>query len=71
MDGATLTQIISSIGFPIVACIGCAWYINKQSDSHKAEIEKITEALNNNTIALNRLIDKLGGELFEDKNNKM
>lgn len=69
MDGATLTQIISSIGFPIVACIGCAWYINKQSDSHKAEIEKITEALNNNTIALNRLIDKLGGELFENKNN--
>ena len=61
MDVATLTQIISSIGFPIVACIGCAWYINKQSDSHKAEIEKITEALNNNTIALNRLIDKLGG----------
>ena len=66
MDGNTLITVISSLGFPIVACMACAWYINKQSDSHKAEIEKITEALNNNTIALNRLIDKLGGDDNKD-----
>ena len=66
MDGNTLITVISSLGFPIVACMACAWYINKQSDAHKSEIEKITEALNNNTIALNRLIDKLGGD--DDKN---
>lgn len=60
MDAATITQIISSIGFPIVACMGCAWYINKQSDSHKKEIDRITEAVNNNTLALTRLLDKLG-----------
>ena len=71
MDAATITQIISSIGFPIVACLGCAWYINKQSDSHKQEIEKITEALNNNTLALTRLLDKLGSDEIESKKNTM
>lgn len=68
MDATTITQIVSSIGFPIVACMGCAWYINKQSDSHKKEIDKITEALNNNTLALTRLLDKLGDENESKKN---
>ena len=68
MDAATISQIISSIGFPIVACMGCAFYINKQDGRHKDEIDKITDALNNNTIALTRLLDKLGAE-DENKNN--
>lgn len=62
MDAATISQIISSIGFPIVACMGCAFYINKQDSRHKDEIDKITEALNNNTIALTRLLDKIGSD---------
>lgn len=68
MDTNTIISMVSGLGFPIVACFGCAWYINKQSDSHKSEIEKITQALNNNTLALTRLIDKLGGE-NESKEN--
>lgn len=70
MDANTIISIVSGLGFPIVACFGCAWYINKQSDSHKQEIDKITEALNNNTLALTRLIDKLGGEPNESGNIK-
>ena len=69
MDYNTIISLVSGLGFPIVACFGCAWYINKQSDSHKAEIDKITTALNNNTLALTRLIDKLGGEDIESKEN--
>ena len=69
MDTNTIISIVSGLGFPIVACFGCAWYINKQSDSHKEEIEKITTALNNNTLALTRLIDRLGGEEIENKND--
>jgi len=67
MDTAII-QIISSVGFPIVACMGCGWYINKQDSRHRNEIDKITDALNNNTIALTRLLDKLGAE-DENKNN--
>ena len=29
---------------------------------HKEEVSKMTEALNNNTLALQKLIDKLGAE---------
>lgn len=68
MDTNTIISMVSGLGFPIVACFGCAWFINKQSDSHKNEIDKITQALNNNTLALTRLIDKLGGE-NESKEN--
>lgn len=55
-----LGQLISSYGFPIVACGAMFWYMNKQTDVHKEEITKMTEALNNNTTALTRILDKLG-----------
>lgn len=63
-------QLISSVGFPIVACLGMGWYVKYQTDNyreevrdmqkeHKEEISRITEALNNNTEALQKLADKL------------
>ena len=68
MDSAII-QIISSVGFPIVACMGCGWYINKQDTRHRDEIDKITIALNNNTLAITKLLDKLGGDDIESKEN--
>lgn len=63
MDVSTIVSLISSLGFPIIACIYMARWVSKQMDSyradikelqddHKAEISKVTEALNNNTKAL-------------------
>ena len=74
MDWATL---IGSLGFPIVACLGMGYYVKYQTDSyrdevkdmraeHKEEISKISEALNNNTLALQKLCDKLD----DDKEKK-
>ncbi len=71
-----VVQLISSVGFPIVACLGMGWYVKYQTDSyreevkdmqkeHKEEIQKMSDALNNNTAALQRLCDKLDGG--EDK----
>lgn len=67
---ADITTLISSVGFPIVAAIACGWYCKYSSDQyrqevkdmqkeHKEEIAKVTEALNNNTLALQKLVDKL------------
>ena len=67
-----VVQLISSVGFPIVACLGMGWYVKYQTDSykeevkdmrkeHKDEIAKITQALNNNTQAVTKLCDKLDG----------
>lgn len=61
MDFATLSQLIGALGFPIVACIAMYIRMEKADEMHKEEMTKITESLNNNTLALQRLTDKLGG----------
>jgi hypothetical protein len=68
-----IVSIISAVGFPIVAALGCGFFVKwqyeqnmKQTEEmrkeHREEVSKMTEALNNNTLALQRLIDKLGDE---------
>ena len=54
-------QAISTVGFPIVVAAAMFWKMNKQDEDHKQEMNKITEAVNNNTIALTKLLDKLNG----------
>lgn len=66
-----MDQIWSAIGqyaFPIVACVVMGWYVKYIQDNyrkditdissrHKEEMDKVTEALNNNTRAIQRLTD--------------
>lgn len=59
-----IVQLISTVGFPICACLGLGYYIKYQNDQHykerKEDSEKMTEAISNNTIALTKLCDKIG-----------
>ena len=41
MDMQVVTQLISSVGFPIAVCLICFWYINKQEERHKEETAKL------------------------------
>ena len=61
---------VSTVGFPIVACIGLGWFVKYQTDQNNAEvaemrkehldeISKVTEALNNNTLAIQKLTDMI------------
>lgn len=66
-----MEQIFSVIGqyaFPIVACVVMGWYvkyiqdnyrkdISEISTKHKDEMDKLTLALNNNTLAIQKLTD--------------
>lgn len=66
-----MDQIFTAIGqyvFPIVACVVMGWYVKYTQDNyrvdiqelsknHKEEIDKVTSALNNNTLALQKLTD--------------
>lgn len=61
MDTNAIVQLISGLGFPIACCIAMFWQNNKLNESHKEETTKLNETINNNTIVLNHLIDKLGG----------
>lgn len=61
MDVNTVTTAISTLGFPIVMCGAMFWYMLKEKDSHKEEMSSVTEALNNNTLILQKLCDRLDG----------
>ena len=62
-----IVTLISSLGFPIVACIGCGWFVKYQMDvflnqiqgireEHKQEVDKMTKAINNNTAVIRKLL---------------
>lgn len=59
MDANTLMQVVGSLGFPIVASCALFWLNYKQDERHDQEIKQIMEALNNNTVALTKLSDKI------------
>lgn len=54
-----LIQIISTVGFPIVAAAAMFWKVNKQDEQHKIEMDNVTKALENNTNAVTALTEKL------------
>ena len=68
MDFNAWITLITTVGFPIVACGGMAWYVKYITDrnredmkeersQHTEEMTKVTEALNNNTLAIQKLTD--------------
>lgn len=56
-----ISQLIVNFGFPIVACGCMAWYVKYITDKNYNEIDKIKETINNNTLALTKLVDYLRG----------
>ena len=60
--------VINTLGLPTVVAIASMWYvkyredkndarIDKLNETHKQEMLDITEAVNNNTLALQRICD--------------
>lgn len=52
MDINVLTQLISTVGFPIACVIAMFYMWNKEREDHKSEIDQVRAALENNTQAL-------------------
>lgn len=63
---------IATVGFPIVACCAMAYFFAKVNENyrndlkelskeHKEEMTGMTEAINNNTLVIQKLIDKMDG----------
>ena len=66
----TILTIIGSYGFPICACCAIAWFFNKVNENyrndikelsatHKEEVKAMTEAINQNTLVIQKLCDSL------------
>lgn len=62
---------ISTVGFPIVMCGALFWKMDKQDKEHKEEMNKSTEAINNNTVVLQKLMQMLSDKIeFDTANSK-
>lgn len=56
MDFSAVSQLISSVGFPIAACVALFWQMNRESNQHKEEMDALKESLNQNTLAITKLV---------------
>lgn len=70
MTVESVMQMISNYIFPVVACIALAWYFAKVNEqyrqdikdlnvTHKEETKQLSEAIDNNTKVIQRLLDKM------------
>lgn len=79
MDANTVSSLVSTLGFPIVIClvmiVGFKYMFDKFMDrnaqitsEHKQEMDAVTTALNNNTVVLQKLCDKLDNASDSEEN---
>ena len=59
MEIEAITTLISNMGFPIACVIALFWYLNKEREEHKAETQKLADAINNNTLVMERILSKV------------
>lgn len=59
MDVSAITTIVSNLGFPIASVIAMFYFLQKEQSAHKEETQKLTEAINNNTIVMERVLERL------------
>lgn len=51
----SIIQIVQSLGFPIAMCLLIFWRMNKESDSHREEVNSLKDTLSENTKVLAQL----------------
>lgn len=67
-------QAITTVGFPIVMCGTMAYYVKYMTDKHRDEVAKLNDqhkeemldvvkAVDNNTLVLSKLCEKLDREV--------
>lgn len=73
MDVQSILQAVTTVGFPIVCCGAMMWYVkystdqnrdevSKLNEQHRQEMTEVTQAINNNTMALQKLCDLMQSE---------
>ena len=71
-----ITNLITTLGFPIVCVIGCAYFINyiikAERDENQKREEKYIETINKFSVVLEKVNDNLSAinkrlEYFENK----
>lgn len=61
-DTTMVSQFVTTVGFPIAAYCLLFWKMLKEDQQHEDEMNKMVAALNNNTVALTKLSERMGLE---------
>lgn len=67
MDTNLITELIGNLGFPIAVVIYLFWSQAKERLEHKEETNGFINAIENNTLVIQKLTDKL--DSMEDRLN--
>lgn len=54
-----IVEVISNVGFPIACVIALAYYVREINTQHKTEVDNLRTAIENNTLVITKLIDRL------------
>ena len=66
MDFEVIAQMVTTLGFPIVAAAALFWYVNKKDEQHRDEMRSLKDSLDKNSSVLDELkglITYIVGEL--------
>lgn len=62
MEVDVIVNLFSNLAVP-VACLIATFYLwNKEREDHKTEQKELSDAIHNNTLVIQKLIDKLDGD---------
>lgn len=54
-----IASLIATTGFPIAMCLIVCYYVYIKDKSHREEIDKLSDAVNKQTMSIQKLIDKI------------
>ena len=64
-----LAQLISAVGFPIVVAVALYYQNNSLSASYQKLTQQLQEKIDNNTLVLTRLVEKLHQDVLLENND--
>lgn len=59
MDASSIISIIANVGYPIAMSLLLLCYMREIDKTHDEEVANLRTALENNTIVMQQLVDKL------------
>lgn len=62
-----IITLLSSFGFPVVACFGLAYFFKYFYDKNREDLNALRDVLNSNTLVIQQLVDFLKQEGEKDE----
>lgn len=59
MDINSITNVIGSLGFPIVMCVLIFKYLEQEQEAHKEEIASLKDVISDLKVAITSLTERL------------